>query len=124
MLQPPSAPFADLAATAEAAGATSKRLEKMALLGAYFAGLDDADLAMPAASWPGARSRPTTSGRSTSAGRPSSPFCATLAGIPPESYGALHVTTGDIGEVAARILPPAPPHAGSAADPGRCGRGL
>src|SRR5436305_7728953 len=103
MLNPSSAPFADLAATAEAAGATAKRLEKMALLGAYFAGLDDADLAH-ACRFLAGRPFPAHDERTLKVGGAAivAVLCE-LAGIPPESYGALHLTTGDIGEVAARI---------------------
>ena len=48
---PPEARGATLerfAETADAVGATTKKLEKAALLGSYFAGLEDTDLALAA----------------------------------------------------------------------------
>src|SRR5437868_9358536 len=107
-----SAPFADLAATAEAAGATTKRLEKMARLSAYLRGLEDADLAR-AARFLAGRPFPGHDARTLNVGGAAvvAVLCD-LAGLPPEQYGALHVTTGDIGEVAARIWPATPPQPG------------
>jgi DNA ligase-1 len=43
-----SGPFADWVSTADAVRATTKKLEKLSLLGAYFQRLDDADLAIAA----------------------------------------------------------------------------
>ncbi|MDQ2805648.1 MAG: ATP-dependent DNA ligase [Chloroflexota bacterium] len=106
-----SAAFRDLALTADAAGATTKRLEKSALVGAYFDTLDEADLPI-AARFLAGRPFPAHDARTLNIGGAAliGVICA-LAGLPPEEYGALHVQYGDIGDVAAAILPaqsPAP----------------
>ncbi|MGI8589021.1 MAG: ATP-dependent DNA ligase [Chloroflexia bacterium] len=104
----PGGLFRDLTAAAEATGATRKRLEKSAILGAYLAGLDDADLAT-AARFLSGRPFPSQDTRTLNIGGATliAVICS-LAGLPPEDYGALHVRHGDIGDVAAEILPPAP----------------
>ena len=119
-----SAPFADLAVVADAVRATSKRLEKMALLGAYFAGLDDDDLAR-ACRFLAGRPFPAHDERTLNVGGAAvvAVLCD-LAGMPPEEYGALHVRTGDIGDVAARDLAARAGRARPAADAGRGGDGL
>src|SRR4051794_3993815 len=103
-----SAPFADLTAVADAVRATSKRLEKMALLGAYFAGLGDDDLAR-ACRFLAGRPFPAHDERTLNVGGSAviAVLCD-LAGIAPEEYGAHHVRTGDIGDVAASLLPASP----------------
>jgi DNA ligase-1 len=103
-----SAPFADLAAVADATRAASKRLEKMALLGGYFAGLGDDDLAR-ACRFLAGRPFPAHDERTLNVGGSAviAVLCD-LAGIAPEEYGAHHVRTGDIGDVAADIMPPDP----------------
>jgi DNA ligase-1 len=103
-----SAPFTDLVTTADAVRATSKRLEKMAILGAYFTALNDADLAR-ACRFLAGRPFPAHDERTLNVGWSAviAVLCD-LAGLAPEQYGALHVTTGDIGDVAARIMPPEP----------------
>ena len=80
----------------------------MAILGAYLAGLDDADLAR-ACRFLAGRPFPAHDERTLNVGGAAvvAVLCD-LVGIAPEEYGALHVATGDIGDVAAGIMPPAP----------------
>ncbi len=103
-----SAPFRDLVTTADAAGATTKRLEKAALVGAYLDTLDEVDLTV-AARFLAGRLFPAHDVRTLNIGGAAliSVICA-LAGLPPEEYGAFHVQYGDIGDVAAAILPTTP----------------
>jgi DNA ligase-1 len=103
-----STPFHVLVATAEAAGATTKRLEKAALVGAYLSSLEGDDLPI-AARFLAGRPFPAHDARTLNIGGATliGVICA-LAGLPPEDYGALHVQHGDIGDVAATILPETP----------------
>jgi DNA ligase-1 len=103
-----NAPFHDLVVTADAAGATSKRLEKAAILGAYLGGLDDDALPI-AARFLSGRPFPAYDARTLNIGGATliAIICA-LAGMAPEDYGPLHVRYGDIGDVAAAVLPPTP----------------
>ncbi len=108
-MQPPnSAPFRDLAAAADAAGATRKRLEKAAILGAYLGALGDADLPI-AARFLAGRPFPAHDPRTLNIGGATliAVLCS-LAGLAPEAYGPLHVQYGDIGDVAAAVWPAAP----------------
>ena len=104
------APFHDLVRAADAAGATPKRLEKAAILGAYLGALDDDDLPI-AARFLSGRPFPAHDARTLNIGGATlvAVICA-LAGLPPEDYGALHVQHGDIGDVAAAdAAAPRPP---------------
>src|SRR5690349_15180141 len=102
------APFHDLVVTADAAGATSKRLEKAAILGAYLGALDDAALPI-AARFLSGRPFPAYDARTLNIGGATliAILCA-LSGLAPEDYGPLHVRYGDIGDVAAAVLPSTP----------------
>lgn len=104
----PSTPFRALAEAADAVRATSKRLEKMAILNAYFAGLDDADLAW-ACRFLAGRPFPAHDERTLNVGWSAviAVMCE-LSGLPPEEYGGWHVKTGDIGDVAERVMPATP----------------
>src|SRR5438128_1762845 len=105
--------FHDLVVAADAAGATAKRLEKAAILGAYLERLDEADLPI-AARFLAGRPFPAHDARTLNVGGAAliAVIC-TLAGLPPEEYGALHVRHGDIGDVAAAVLPATPPVPGA-----------
>jgi DNA ligase 1 len=109
----PGAPFPDLVRAADAAGATRKRLEKVAILGAYLGALDDDDLPI-ATRFLGGRPFPAHDARTLNIGGATlvGVVCA-LAGLPPEDYGALHVRHGDIGDAAAEILPATPAVSGA-----------
>ncbi|HMA35372.1 MAG TPA: ATP-dependent DNA ligase [Chloroflexia bacterium] len=107
MIGPPDR-FTQLVQAAEATGATTKRLEKVAILGAYLAGLSDTDLPI-AARFLSGRPFPAHDARTLNIGGAAliAVVCS-LAGLPPEEYGALHVRHGDIGDAAAAILPAQP----------------
>lgn len=108
----PPALFQDLVQAADAAGATTKRLEKVAILGTYLGGLDDAALPI-AARFLSGQPFPAQDARTLNIGGATlvAVICH-LAGLPPEEYGVLHVRYGDIGDVAAAILPATPAVAG------------
>jgi DNA ligase-1 len=109
-----AASFHDLVVAADAAGATTKRLEKAAILGAYLTRLDDADLPI-AARFLAGRPFPAHDARTLNVGGAALiAVVCTLAGLPPEDYGALHVRHGDIGDVAAEVLPATPAIPGAA----------
>lgn len=112
-LPPPAqSTFALFAQTAEAVGSTTKRLEKVAILGGYLASLSDDDLAvacklLSGSPFPLSDSRTLNVGFSAASG-----VLVDLSGVTANDYHALVVSLGDMGDVAARIMPPSPHEAG------------
>jgi DNA ligase-1 len=105
---PTSAPFHGFAQAADAVSATTKRLEKLAILAGYLAPLDDADLAI-AARFLSGRPFPASDERTLNVGfSVISTILIELSGIDPATYGPLVVRLGDLGEVAAEIMPAEP----------------
>jgi DNA ligase-1 len=95
--------------TAQAVGATTRRLEKLAILAEYLSGLSDADL--PAASRLLAGSPfPLSDDRTLNVGwSVASNVLVQLSGVGPNEYNAMVVLMGDMGDVARQIMP-AQPH--------------
>src|SRR5947208_16216576 len=100
--------FTQFAQIADAVGRTTKRLEKLAILGEYLSALSDADLAI-ACRFLSGFPFPSSDERTLNVG-----FSATtsvlleLSGVDPGEYGRLVLRLGDAGDVAAQILPPQP----------------
>lgn len=110
--QPKQSTFALFAQTAEAVGSTTKRLEKVAILGGYLASLSDDDLAvacklLSGSPFPLSDSRTLNVGFSAASG-----VLVDLAGVSADDYHRLVVSMGDMGDVAARIMPASPHEAG------------
>jgi ATP-dependent DNA ligase I len=106
--------FADWVSTADAVRATTKKLEKLALLGAYFSGLDDDDLAIAARLFAGAPF-PRTDERVLSVGwRALMDAIVGRTGASGDDLDASYQTHADLGDVAAEVAersmrPVAPP---------------
>lgn len=101
-------PFTDFARVADAVGATSKRLEKLAVLAEYLAPLSDDDLAV-ACRFLSGQPFPQSDERILSVGfSMASTVLVELSGIDPQRYGELVVQLGDMGDVAQHIMPPQP----------------
>jgi DNA ligase 1 len=106
--------FADWVSTADAVRATTKKLEKLAALGAYFTGLDDADLAIAARLFAGAPF-PRTDERVLSVGWRAlmdAVIARTEASV--DDIDASYQAHADLGDVAAEVaarsaLPVTPP---------------
>ncbi|HUP27551.1 MAG TPA: ATP-dependent DNA ligase [Chloroflexia bacterium] len=97
--------FTRFAITADAVGATSKRLEKLAILADYLAPLSDEDLAV-ACRFLSGNPFPHSDERTLSLGFSAvSSVLLELSGVESHEYGSLIVSVGDAGDVAARILP-------------------
>ena len=109
-----SARFAEWVSTADAVRATTKKLEKLAVLGAYFQGLDDADLAIAARLFAGVPF-PRTDERVLSVGwRALLDAVIARSGATGDDIEASYQTHADMGDVAAEVTersstPPAPP---------------
>src|SRR5438270_320621 len=104
--------FSQFAQTADAVGATTKRLEKLAILDGYLSSLSDDDLLIACrllAGSPFSLSdfRTLNVGYSVASGA-----LVQLSGIAPEEYHMLALQLGDIGDVAERIMPEQPLIAG------------
>jgi DNA ligase-1 len=100
-----SAPFIQFCETADAVAATTKRLEKAALLGAYFATLDDDDLAR-AARWMAGTVFPMHDQRTTMVGgRTLMALVDELSGCDPDELRARLVALGDLGDLAGQCMP-------------------
>ena len=101
----PSAPFETLAAVAERVRATTKKLEKMALLADCFTTLGDNDLAI-AARYIAGQVFPQHDMRVLQVGGAAiAQTLMTLSGLSREEIAPLSVRLGDLGEVARAILP-------------------
>ncbi|MDQ5825004.1 MAG: ATP-dependent DNA ligase [Chloroflexota bacterium] len=102
------APFSDFARTADAVSATSKRLEKLAILAEYLAPLGDTDLSV-ACRFLSGQPFPPSDERTLNVGfSMASTVLIELSGVDPHEYGQLVVRLGDMGDVAERIMPPEP----------------
>ena len=109
-----SGPFIDWVSTADAVRATTKKLEKLAVLGAYFGDLDDPDLAIAARLYAGVPF-PRTDERVLSVGW-SALLEAVIArsGATGDHVAASYQRHADLGDVAAELTlrsasPPMPP---------------
>jgi DNA ligase-1 len=106
--------FADWVSTADAVRATTKKLEKRAVLGAYFQRLDDADLAVAARLFAGVPF-PRTDERVLSVGwRALLDAVLARSGASGDDVDASYQRHADLGDVAAELTersatPPAPP---------------
>ena len=106
--------FADWVSTADAVRATTKKLEKLALLGAYVTGLDDADLAIAARLFAGVPF-PRTDERVLSVGwRALLDAVRARSGATGDDVQASYQAHADLGDVAAEVtersaVPPTPP---------------
>jgi DNA ligase-1 len=96
------------AKTAGAVASTTKRLEKLAVLAEYLYALSDEDLAIAARLLSG-NPFPLSDDRTLNVGfSVASTVLIELSGISPAEYGRLAVSLGDLGDVAAHILPARP----------------
>ncbi len=96
--------FATFARVADAVGATSKRVEKLAVLAEYLGSLDDDDLAVACRFLSG---QPFSSSdeRTLNVGfSMASTVLVELSGTDPHQYNELVVRLGDMGDVAERIM--------------------
>ena len=98
-----------LARTAEAVAATTKKLEKAALLGAYFEELDDADLARAARYFAGQQFALSDARTTNVGGSILSEALVLATGISPDSLGPRYARWGDGGDVAFEIFVEARP---------------
>jgi DNA ligase-1 len=97
--------FLAFAQTADAVASTTKRLEKLAILAEYLAPLPDEDLAIACRLLSG-NPFPSSSDRTLNVGfSVASTVLMALSGVEPDEYGRLAVRFGDLGDVAAHILP-------------------
>jgi DNA ligase-1 len=92
------------AETAEAIAATSKKLKKAALLGAYFTDLSDVDLARAARYFAGQQFALTDSRTTNVGGRIISDALAQATGLTVEDLLPRYVRLGDAGEAAYELL--------------------
>src|SRR5438552_14856398 len=98
-----SSPFADWVSTADAVRATTKKLEKLALLGAYFQRLDDAALAIAARLYAGVPF-PRTDERVLSVGwRALLDAVVVRSGASGDDTAASYQRHADLGDVAAEL---------------------
>ena len=107
-LAPGVSRFALFAQTADAVAATTKRLEKLAILAEYLSALSDDDLAISARLLSG-NPFPLSDDRTLNVGfSVASTVLVELSGIEMDEYARLAVSLGDLGDLAAHILPPQP----------------
>ncbi|HKP52296.1 MAG TPA: ATP-dependent DNA ligase [Chloroflexia bacterium] len=103
-----SALFATFAQTADAVSATTKRLEKLAILAEYLSPLSDEDLAI-ACRFLSGLPFPFSDERTLNVGfSAASTVLIDITGVDPGEYSTLAVRLGDLGEVAAHILARSP----------------
>jgi DNA ligase-1 len=101
----------NFARTAEAVAATTKKLEKAALLGAYFGQLGDDDLARAARYFAGQQFALSDARTTNVGGRILSDAMVLATGINPESLGPRYARWGDGGDVAFEIFVETKPNA-------------
>ncbi len=97
------------ARTAEAVAATTKKLEKAALLGEYFAQLTDEDLARAARYFAGQQFAQSDARTTNVGGSILAEAMVAATGVAPESLGARYARWGDGGDVAFEIFVEAKP---------------
>src|SRR5205814_524764 len=108
-----SLPFNSLeqfARTAEAVAATTKKLEKAALLGEYFAHLSDADLARAARYFAGHQFAQSDARTTNVGGSILGEALVAATNVAPESLGPRYARWGDGGDVAFEIFCEAKPN--------------
>lgn len=99
------------ARTAEAVAATTKKLQKAALLGAYFEQLGDDDLARAARYFAGQQFAQSDARTTNVGGRILSEAMVLATGVNPESLGPRYARWGDGGDVAFEIFVETKPNA-------------
>lgn len=100
----PANSLENFAQTAEAVAATTKKLQKAALLGAYFEQLGDDDLARAARYFAGQQFAQSDARTTNVGGRILSEAMVAATGINPESLGPRYARWGDGGDVAFEIF--------------------
>jgi ATP-dependent DNA ligase len=100
----PANALEQFARTAEAVAATTKKLQKAALLGAYFEQLGDDDLARAARYFAGQQFAQSDARTTNVGGRILSEAMVLATGINPESLGPRYARWGDGGDVAFEIF--------------------
>ena len=100
----PANSLEQLCRTAEAVAATTKKLEKVALLGEYFAQLNDEDLARAARYFAGQRFAQKDARTTNVGGRMLSEALSAATGFSPESLSPRYVRLGDAGDVAFEVM--------------------
>ena len=105
----PANSLEQFARTAEAVAATTKKLEKAALLGEYFARLDDEDLARAARYFAGHQFAQSDARTTNVGGSILSEALVAATGIAPESLGPRYARWGDGGDVAFEMFVEAKP---------------
>jgi DNA ligase-1 len=100
----PANSLENFARTAEAVAATTKKLQKAALLGAYFEQLGDDDLARAARYFAGQQFAQSDARTTNVGGRILSEAMVAATGINPESLGPRYARWGDGGDVAFEIF--------------------
>jgi len=101
--------FEQFARTAEAVAATTKKLAKAALLGDYFAQLNDEDLARAARYFAGHQFAQSDARTTNVGGSILAEAMVAATGVAPESLGARYARWGDGGDVAFEIFVEAKP---------------
>jgi len=105
----PANSLEQFARMAEAVAATTKKLEKAALLGEYFARLDDEDLARAARYFAGHQFAQSDARTTNVGGSILSEALVAATGIAPESLGPRYARWGDGGDVAFEMFVEAKP---------------
>jgi len=100
----PANSLENFARTAEAVAATTRKLEKAALLGAYFEQLGDDDLARAARYFAGQQFAQSDARTTNVGGRILSEAMVLATGVNPESLGPRYARWGDGGDVAFEIF--------------------
>src|SRR6266853_6451298 len=109
MISPPPNSLEAFAKTAEAVAATTKKLEKAALLGEFFQHLDDDDLARAARYFAGQQFALSDARTTNVGGSTLSAALIGATGIAPEQLGASYARWGDGGDAAFEIFTNAKP---------------
>lgn len=105
----PSNSFEQFAGTAEAVAATTKKLQKAALLGEYFEHLSDEDLARAARYFAGHQFAQSDARTTNVGGSILGEALVAATKVPPESLGARYARWGDGGDVAFEVFCEAKP---------------
>jgi DNA ligase-1 len=106
----PANSLEQFARTAEAVAATTKKLEKAALLGEYFAKLDDEDLVRAARYFAGQQFALNDARTTNVGGRILGDALCAATGVSPESLGPRYARWGDGGDVAFELFCEAKPN--------------